>query len=239
MCAAAAHEEPFNGFPRGVQFTPVPNPLLAGLLEQIDDLAELKVTLRVVWAINQKKGHLRPVTASELCADRTVAAMLGTTGEALESEVTRVLERAVERGTLLEAGGQYFLNTQQNRSALERGAAAAKQALSETRQSPDQGPALETVFNVYEENIGPLTPMIGERITTALGEYGEPAVRDAIGIAAEANARNWSYISAVLKRMAEQGQLGGANGEPGRDSAEDSDARIQRYLERHRQLGDL
>ena len=36
----------FAGFPPGTRYTPVPDPLLGPLLEQIQDLAELKVTLR-------------------------------------------------------------------------------------------------------------------------------------------------------------------------------------------------
>ena len=49
-------------FPRGVQFTPVPNPLLANLLEEIDDINELKVTLRVIWALHRKRAPLPFIT---------------------------------------------------------------------------------------------------------------------------------------------------------------------------------
>jgi DnaD/phage-associated family protein len=231
-------DEKFKGFPRGVHFTPVPNPLLAGLLEEIDDLAELKVTLRVIWAINQKRGGLHSVTLAELCSDRTVAAMLEATGGQLETAVTRALERAVLRGTLLEGNGQYFLNTAPNRSAVERGAIGRGHgATPETRQSLGEGAGTETVFALYEENIGPLTPLIGERLAAAVSEYGETPLREAVRIAVESNARSWSYVAAVLKRMADEGRAGGTNGEPGRDSAQDRDAAIQRYLERQRRRG--
>ena len=36
----------FGGFPRRVQYTPVPSPVFGPLLEEIDDLGELKCTLR-------------------------------------------------------------------------------------------------------------------------------------------------------------------------------------------------
>ena len=39
---------PSSEFPPRVRYTPVPNPLFGPLLEQIDDLAELKCTLRVI-----------------------------------------------------------------------------------------------------------------------------------------------------------------------------------------------
>ena len=93
-------------FPRGVQFTPVPNPLLAGLLEEIDDIAELKVTLRVVWALHRKKAAQPNVTASEMYSDRSVAAMLNVTGDELEKVVGGALNSAAERGVLLAIPSQ-------------------------------------------------------------------------------------------------------------------------------------
>ena len=47
----------FAGFPRKVRFTPVPSPLFGPLLEQIDDLSELKCTLRLIWLLHQKRGY--------------------------------------------------------------------------------------------------------------------------------------------------------------------------------------
>ena len=47
----------FNGFPDRVRSIPAPAPLFGTLLEQIDDLAELKCLLRVLWLLQQKKGY--------------------------------------------------------------------------------------------------------------------------------------------------------------------------------------
>ena len=44
-----------EGFPRGVNFTPVPDPLLASLLEEIDSLDELKVILRTIHALHRQR----------------------------------------------------------------------------------------------------------------------------------------------------------------------------------------
>jgi DNA replication protein len=90
-----------GGFPRGVQFTPVPNPLLASLLEEIDSLDELKVILRVVHALHRQRKVPSSITRDELYSDRTVAAMLGASGNELEALVDAALEAAAERGVLL------------------------------------------------------------------------------------------------------------------------------------------
>lgn len=242
-------------FPRGVQFTPVPNPLLAGLLEEIDDIAELKVTLRVVWALHRKKSPLPYVTANELCSDRSVASMLDVTGNELERSVGTSLELAVKHGTLLavpatESGEtRYLLNTEPVRAALVRkGVELPKQAERqagsgvETQQSESRPELHQGVFKVYEENIGVMSPLIAESITTALQEHPESDVIDAIKVAVEANARSWKYVTAVLRRWAVDGrdtrEIRGSDGKPERYSeANRSDEFIERYLERQRARG--
>ena len=90
----------FEGFPRRVRFVPVPSPVFGPLLEQIDDLAELKCMLRVIWLLHEKKGYPRYVTLKELLADRTLVTALADSGSPDHAEVKRAMSRAVERGTL-------------------------------------------------------------------------------------------------------------------------------------------
>jgi DNA replication protein len=59
---------------------------------------------------------------------------------------------------------------------------------------------------VYEENIGPLTPILAERLAEAQAEHGDEWVIDAISVAVENNARRWSYAAAVLDRWANEGR---------------------------------
>lgn len=241
-------------FPRGVHFTPVPNPLLANLLEEIDDIRELKVTLRVIWALNRKKAPLPFVTLDELCRDRSVAAMLDASAEELEAEVSAALALAVQRGTLLEVDSQskekrYLLNTEPVRAALVRKGIdfsqpeeASISTGSEPRQSAPEYALREGVFRVYEENIGVMSPLIAESITAALQEHPESDIIDAIRVAVEANARSWKYVLAVLNRWAVEGRDGrdlkGTDGKPERHSeANRSDEFIERYLERQRSRG--
>ena len=240
------------GFPRGVQFTPVPNPVLAGLLEQIDDIAELKVTLRVLWALHRKRDQLAFVTLEEMTSDRTVAAMLHATGGQLESVVRGALESAVERGTLLAVSAdegdvrtgtwpRYVLNTEPVRRTLERRGFDMTVAApaAETRQSEDQPELRSGVFRAYEENIGPLTPLVADSMRAALLEHPESDIIDALRIAAESNARSWKYATAVLRRWSQEGRDGrGTHGEPERHTeASRSDEFIERYLERQRARG--
>jgi DnaD/phage-associated family protein len=248
--AETQHPAPVSPFPRGVQFTPVPNPLLAGLLEQIEDIHELKLTLRIIWALHRKKSPLPSVTAQELCKDRSVAAMFRASGKELEAAVAAALEAAVARGTLLEvpagdgeSGSRFLLNTDPVRRALERKGIQAVPVPggpeAEMPQAEEQPGLSQGVFRVYEENIGPLTPLITESISAALHEHPEADIVDAIKVAVEHNARSWKYVTAVLRRWSVEGRdAREPDGKPERHSEENrSDEFIERYLERQRARG--
>lgn len=55
-----------------------------------------------------------------------------------------------------------------------------------------------TPYALYAEEIGELTPMIGERLKDAVKDFGEEAVRAAIRAASLHGARHWAYVSACL-----------------------------------------
>ena len=58
------------------------------------------------------------------------------------------------------------------------------------------------VFTLWEKNIMPLTPHIGEKLRELLQEVGEAAVTYSITAAVEHGARNFSYVQAVAKNYA-------------------------------------
>ena len=188
------------------------------LLEQIDDLGELKCTLRLIWTLHRKKGHPRLVTLGELKADRTLAKSLARLdgGDAVE----RALSLAVKRGTVLEGtdgrSGEpvYMLNSEQGRAAL---AASMK-----GRETSGEGPELESVeaaaerpnvFAMYEDNIGIMSPMIAEELREAEQVYPAAWIEDAFREAVTNNKRSWRYISRILERWSQEGK---GDGEPGR-----------------------
>ncbi len=103
----------FPGFTSSETFTQIPDSLLA-LMSEIDDIAELKVTLYAIWRIEHLEGHFRA-----MCQTDFDAGALGMSSE----EIQLGLEKAVERGTLLRAEHEadvfYFLNSPRGRLAAE------------------------------------------------------------------------------------------------------------------------
>jgi len=74
------------------------------------------------------------------------------------------------------------------------------------------------VFKLYEENIGPLTPMIADALKDAEEIYQADWIADAIEVAVKSNKRSWKYCEAILKRWKEEGR---AEKQDRRDSEKD------------------
>jgi len=214
--------KPFSGFPQRMRFTPLPNLFFSQLLPQIDDLAELKVTLHLFWMLYGKRGYPKFVAYGELLGDRQLMMGVGS-----EAALRSGLEGAVRRGTIirlnLERDGRleqlYFQNTEGDREArakIERGEIDVG-ALPRNEPYPEPGEQ-PNIFTLYEENIGMFTPMIAEELKDAERLYPASWIEDAFREAVSKNKRSWKYIEAILKRWASEGKEHGA---PGRDSKED------------------
>ena len=212
-----------GGFPRRVRFIPVPSPLFGPLLEQIDDLSELKCTLRVIWLLHQKKGYPRFVTLNELLADRTLARALAESGPSHKERIERALTRAVERGTLVtgavdeEGGGSreqvYLLNTESDRQALARITSGEVSAGRMPKAEPWEGPVdRPNIFAMYEDNIGMLSPMIADELREAEQLYPAAWIEDAFREAVGHNKRSWRYIACILERWQREGRSDGESG---------------------------
>jgi DNA replication protein len=232
------------GFPAGYKSTPVPNPLLSSLLEEIDDLDELKVTLRTIWFLHQRRLFPASIVAGDLLSDRTTAAMLHASGPQLEERVSKALAKATRRGTLLRVqvdGGKmlYFLNSDAVVRAVESSFPEwnrdAPSGAGETYPTPADAGSQPSVFADYEHNIGTLTPAVGDTLRDALDTYPEQWIREAISTAARANARSWNYVAAVLRGWSDEGRQ---DGKPGSDPDETrSDEYLERYLAAQRARG--
>ncbi len=62
------------------------------------------------------------------------------------------------------------------------------------------------IFALYEQNIGPLTPLISDELREAEQEFAAAWIAEAIQIAVERNVRNWRYILGILKRWQTEGK---------------------------------
>ncbi|OGO05422.1 MAG: hypothetical protein A2Y60_07635 [Chloroflexi bacterium RBG_13_54_9] len=212
----------FAGFPAKMRFTPLPNLFFSALLPDIEDLAELKVTLHIFWTLYQKRGYPKYVAYGELAGDKTLMAGISHVSSSPPEALRLALEQATARGTLLhatmegESGGEdlYFLNTGESREAIAKlkngqlvlqGLSVKKEPYEAIEESPN-------IFTLYEQNIGMLTPLIAEELREAEKLYPASWVEEAFREATSLNRRSWRYIQRILERWAAEGKEDGTAG---------------------------
>ena len=211
-------EKGFSGFIGRVGYTPLPNPLFTQLLPEIEDAAELKVTLHLLWRLHQRRGYPCFITKRELLADRTIIAGLRQLSAAPGQALERALEQAVARGTFLrldlERQGReetlYFTNNEASIRAVKEikwGEMPLGRPLPSKEPAPTE--AKSTIYSLYEQNIGPLTPLIAEQLSEAEMAYPFSWIEGAFKEAVSLNKRNWRYVARILERWASEGKEDG------------------------------
>jgi DnaD/phage-associated family protein len=187
----------FKGFTDSETFTQLPDTFFHQLLNQIEDAAEMKVTLYILWRVQHMDTSYRALREEDFDPKE-----LGLSAD----EVHSGIEKAVKRGSILrrerEGDVFYFLNSPRGRATAEAFAQGQYPAAG-TPAIPLQRP---NIFRLYEENIGPLTPLIADALKDAEETYDAEWIAEAIESAVKYNKRNWKYCEAILKHWKEEGR---------------------------------
>ncbi len=202
---------PFNGFPSGkARLTPVPAQFFSELLPNIDHLGEMKVILYAFWFLDQLETPVRFLTHADFAADEVLCTALGEGGldDALERAVKREVLLKVQLGEDAQERVFYFLNSARGRAAVQ----SIKNGAWRPDLQPNPPHVLEAerpnIFRLYEENIGPLTPMVSDMLREAEQAYRQEWIEEAISIAVKNNVRRWKYVEAILRSWQEEGRDG-------------------------------
>ena len=251
---------------RDARRIPVPAAALDAWLAEIDDLAELKLTLRVLGLLSVqtiRRDSPPSISIDDLLDDLMLrrSAQLGD-----DVNIRAALAASLNRGTLagLRIGGEnrVFLNDDRTQEYLARlGIAALKPSdISEAvrqdtyggdirAQDPPQRPTAN-IFALYEEHIGAYGHGMAEQLKAAEEEYPPGWIAEAFAIAAEQNVRSWGYVHAILRRWLQEGKPAAAStttqryrdrkhdhGEPGYNPEADSrTGYLDSYRRRHGRL---
>ena len=206
----------FKGFTESETFTQLPDSFFHQLVREIDDAAELKVTLYVMWRVQNMEGPFRALRETDF--DEEALALS-------RDEIRSGIEQAVERGSILkveqEAQVFYLLNSPRGRATADALAKGQKYEAPAGMAAPFQRP---NIFRLYEENIGPLTPLIADALKDAEETYSAEWVAETIDLAVRNNKRSWRYCEAILKRWKEEGR---GEKQDRRDTEKDRDKYIK------------
>jgi DnaD/phage-associated family protein len=190
----------------------IPEEFFTSVLPEIDELAELKVTLYLIWQISMQDGPLRYLRLSGMESDEALLASLSANPGEARQHLFHGLGLAIARRTLLctsppgdDEARLYFLNTPRSRAAVE--ALGRGEWLPEVESGlPVELTEKGNIYQLYEANIGPLTPMIAETLRDAEDAYPNAWIEEALQIAVAKNVRNWRYIAAILERWQNEGK---------------------------------
>ncbi len=186
----------FAGFPAGKSsFIPVPEVFFTQVVPEIEDSAELKVTLHLFWLLAQKQGNPKCASDHELLADRVLLHSLKRRGDPrpAEERLRQGLDQAVARGTLLriylrlvsegdqdgEVIGWYFFNTARSRKVvddLQGSAMIPARLLMEEEQSDTQQEAQPVELQPYTVS--------GEQLVNTSGRAEATSATSATGAVA-------------------------------------------------------
>jgi DNA replication protein len=205
----------FKGFTDSETFTQLPDTFFHQLLNQIDHADELKVILFFLWRVEHMDGPFRALREGDFPAKE-----LGL----MSSEVRSGIEKAVKRRIILRTEHKaevfYFLNSPRGRAAANSFLHGEHEIAGVTAAPLER----TNIFRLYEENIGPLTPLIADALKDAEETYSAEWIAEAIDLAVRNNKRSWRYCEAILKRWKEEGR---AEKQDRRDVEKDRDKYIK------------
>lgn len=215
---------------------PVPGAFFTDLLPQIEHLGELRISLYIFWNHNQQLKEPRYLALSEMLKDRHLMLTFGRSRGEQEKNLQDALDRACLRGTLVDArlanDSYYFINSPRGRAACE--------GLTANKWKPEQGERVQVqlqaerpnIFTLYEQNIGPLTPILSETLQEAEDTFPAEWIEDAIKIAVTRNARNWRFVDAILRSWKEKGRDETDRRSDKEDRKRDSEGKYGDYINR-------
>ena len=197
----------------------VPRSFIEDILPAITSIEELQVSLASFRLFANAGGFDQPVAENQIMRDRALRAALRIAGSprSPDARIGRGVDLAIARGTLVRLVSSqtrkrltfYYLNSPENRASIrlmESGQLPAPRSLWPDDEAPAITIDRPNAFRLYEQNIGPLTPLIADQITRAIEDYPEEWIEDALAEAVAYNRRSWRYVTRILDTWKSQGR---------------------------------
>ncbi len=197
----------------------IPLAFLRDVVPTITHTDELHVSLTIFRLLAESGSEETPIAESSVMDDEALRKTLRISGSitTLDTRIFDALELAVGRSTFLRfvavQGSRetawYFANTPVTRAlvtAMQEGRVPPPRVVWDGSAAPQIAVDPPNVFRLYEQNIGPLTPIIADQLTTAASDYPATWIEDAISEAVSYNKRNWRYILRILENWRQSGR---------------------------------
>lgn len=204
----------FQGFQENKKrFSSLPDQFFSELLPAIDDINELKLTIYMLWSAYTQGDYATAFKVKDFLLDKIFMEGLQAEDQNKEEIIVQSLQKALQRGSIIcineknNTDAVYFINSPRGRKAaelLQQG--NPQQNKSEVKATLDV--IQPNIFQLYADNIGPLTPIIADELRDAQAAYPAEWIEEAIRLAVKNNVRRWKYIESILNRWQEEGRDG-------------------------------
>src|SRR4030042_1625516 len=176
----------------------IPEQFFRQVLFEIDDLVELKLTLYIFWRFEHMEGSFHYLRFTDLLKDEHLVQALGVNPRKTRKALEVALQKATERGTLLQADISpkrnrdklICLNSAKGRAVIDTYQKGERRTLDRLEQAVEMYTEHPNIFQLYEANIGPLTPMIADALRDAENPYQASWIEDAFRLAVKPTKRN-------------------------------------------------
>lgn len=215
---------------------PIPDAFFTDLLPEMDNLDELRAVLFIFWYLSSLPDEPRYLRLGDLLKDDRLAGSFGSTNQEHQERLMTALQKACERGVLIAADFEqephYFLNSERGQASRDGLLAGAWQPGEGDHPTLVLQPQRPNIYALYEQNIGPLTPILAETLQDAEQTYPLEWIEDAIKIAVIKNVRTWRYVEAILKSWKEKGRDGTDRKATEENRKRDSEGKYADYINR-------
>lgn len=197
----------------------IPLAFLTETVTEIGSMTELQVSLAMFRLVANLGGDETPIAERVILRDKPLRLALSHDGISSDpaARILQGLELSVGRGTLLRfvassgsaRSSWYYLNTIVNRAmiaSMERGGLPPPAIIWEGDTAPEVSWDPANIYRLYEQNIGPLTPLIADQISRAVSDYPGHWIEDAIAEAVSYNRRSWRYVLRILENWQASGR---------------------------------
>ncbi len=210
----------FDGFrDKPILLIDIPDQFFTDILPIIADLHQLKLALYLLFTFGKIESGFHYTTLFTILDKMEIDQILGfeeidPSRDSLIEHLKTNLKNLSELGIifLVDTGlpdkpdTLIFLNSSKGRAAIQayqNGQLSVEGNIIGNSAWENSKPSL---FTLYEDNIGPLTPIIADAIIDAENDYPERWISEAINLSAKRNIRNWNYINAILKKWRQNGR---------------------------------
>ena len=192
---------------------PIPPEFFSILLTKITELFELKTVLYLFWYFDQLETEYPFFTPRQLEQDPSFLSAFGNSQAEQLKNLQQSIQLAEKDKIILRAPepdhGEppiYFLNSSQGRQGLEQLQNGSLKLQLENEFPVKLTKTSPSIFKLYEENFGLITPIIAETLTELEESYPPEWIEEAFIEAVKNNVRKLRYVEVILKNWQKEGK---------------------------------